>query len=259
MPDFPGMPSSITCPSCGFENSTTSLYCQDCGVRLVAPPSSLVEQTPPETSGTETTSTTPRKKARIVSINREKSGPNLIVNTVLILIVAAIAALAILVFREPAGLPQEEAPLSADVIGNIRLGFSRNAQLGKPVNVPWTGQGMNAFIAGAVAAAHPGLAVMVAPADDNGFTLFVRHRIGSTHIYTTSTYHLISRGNGIGVVRTHATIGRLPVPSWASPAMEWADESVADSLAPDLDILRNATSVRTDAQQVRMSFGTPTQ
>jgi hypothetical protein len=258
MPDLPGLPSTITCPSCGFENATTSLYCQDCGVRLIAPPSSIVQQAAPEASGVEQTATGSKKKPRILSANRENHVGSFFIITLRALILAAIVALVVLVFRAPAGLPQEEMPLSADIVGNIRAGMARNAQVGKPVNVPWSGQGLNAFVAGALALSNPDLTALFAP-DENGFTLFVRHKIGSMHIYSTTHYRLIARGNGIGVIRTGSSIGCLPVPKWAAPAMSWADAGVVEALAPDVEFLRNAASVQTDALQVHVNFGAPTQ
>lgn len=256
MPDLPGTPSSITCAACGFENATTSLYCQDCGVRLVAPPTAIEETPAPEASGTGSVVTVRKKKPRILSAHREKRAAPFLVITVRAVVLAAIAAPVILLLREPAGLPPAAAPLPADVIGNIRNGLAHNAQTIRPVTMPWSGQGLNAFLAGVVPTVHSGLSARVAPAGA-GFTLFVRHRIGAISIYTTSTFRLVLRGNGINLQRVSATVGRLAVPSWALPAMNWADEGVAQALAPELGILRNAAAVQIDNRQVRVVFAHP--
>jgi hypothetical protein len=253
MPDLPGMPSSITCPSCGFENATTSLYCQDCGVRLVKPPSAIPGESDPATpvGGPQTPPT--RRKPRILSVERSNPIGKILLNSLGVIIFAALAALVILVFREPADLPPEDPPLAAGVVENIRAAIVRNAQAGKPINAPWAGQGVNAFVAGTIAVARPDITARLA-SDNNGFVLFVRHTFASLHVYTTTHYQLVARGNGIGVTRTSAAIGRLPVPKWISPAMDWADAGVAQALSPDIAIIRNATTVRTNAQGVSVIF-----
>jgi hypothetical protein len=245
------MPSSITCPSCGFENATTSLYCQDCGVRLVSAPS-VATAAPAAAPAGEAAA--PAKKPRILSAKRHNPAVGFLAITARTILLAAIAAVVILTFRSPANLPAEDTPLAPEVVENIRAGLQRSAQIGQPVNVPWSGQGLNAFVGGVLASAKPGTVALLAPVAE-GFTLFVRHKLGPLALTTTSTFHIVSRGNGLGVARTGGAIGCLPLPGPTASLLQWTDESVAAAMAPELETLRNATAVQTTPQQVRVIFG----
>jgi hypothetical protein len=261
MSSLPGMPSSITCAACGFENATTSLYCQDCGVRLVAPPSFAVEESAAAANAASSpvTNATRKKPPRILSTNRENHVGKIIVITLRTLIVAALAALIIVLARTPDDLPAEESPLSPETIANIRLGLMRNAQKGKPLEAPWSGQGINAYLAGALAHSRPDVTARVAPDGDDGLKLFVRHKLGSIHYYTTTSYRIVVRGNGINLVRTGGAIGRLTLPPWAWASLDSANGAVVEVLTPDFNILHNATGARINENGVHVDFGAAVQ
>ncbi len=258
MPDLPGMPSTIRCASCGFENLTTSLYCQDCGARLVAPPSAIVE----ESAGAATAaSAAPSKPARILSVDRPRTALKIFLVTVRTLVIAAFLAFIASVLLPPSSLPPKVPALSTQVIQNVRTALQRSAQTRKPLAVPWGADGLNAYIAGVLAHAAasdtfiPLTGAHVAPAAADRFTLFVQRSILGFPFHTSTTYQLVTRGNGIHIVIASATIGRLPLPAWLAPSIGLADDAVARAFTSELQILRNARTVRTTPEKVFVNFG----
>ena len=259
MPELPGMPSSIRCPSCGFENTTTSLYCQDCGVRLVAPPSALAEQAPPEPAAGGYAGKA-KSQPRIISVNRPNRIASFLVITFRTLILAALAALIFFLVRAPADVPPTAPPLASKDVDFVRAALQRNAQTGRPFEAEWD-RGLNAYLAAVLPekTAIPGLAferVLLAPVT-GGLKLFIERKVGKLTLYGTVTYRLVSRGNGIGVEPTDAAFGRLPLPAWAAPVIFSMSGGLDQTLSPELDLLRGARNVRVTPEKVFVDFGPP--
>lgn len=224
-------------------------------MRLVAPPSAIAEEA---AAGpvVEQQTRAGKSKARILTVNRPNPVRKFLIITLRTLVLAALAALVVLIVREPANVPAGETPLPPDVVTNVRAALLRNAQTAKPFDAPWGAPkgGLNAYLSGVLATAEPDVTAVIAPAG-NGFKLFVRHKVGPLHIYTTTGYQLVARGNGLGVTCTGAALGRLPVPLWARSSIESWNAGIVRALEPDLEVLRNAAGVRISDQQVHVSFG----
>jgi hypothetical protein len=259
MSDLPGMPSTIRCTACGFENTTTSLYCQDCGVRLVPLPTAIDEN--PTGESADLVAQIRKSKPRILSVNRPNRSRSIFFLALRVLFFAAAVALIALLVLTPANLPPTPSPLSAGVIENVRIALQRSAQTGKPFVAPWSGEGLNAYLAGVLRPAKPpgGFEVTLAGAllspTSDGFSLFTERNVLGVSIYTTVSYRLVSRGSGIGLVLTGAAAGRLPLPAWAAPAIELTNREVAKALAPELQILRGARNVQVTPQKAYVDFG----
>ncbi len=261
MPDLPGMPSSIRCAACGFENTTTSLYCQDCGVRLVPPPSAIAAEESPTLP--KAAAAPVRSKPRILSTHRPDRAGSYLIIAIRTLILAALAALVIQILRPPADLPPAAAPLTEQVVNNVRAALQACAQKGAPFDAQWSGQGLNAYLAAILqpsAAGNPFHVAfqraLLAPAE-GGFSLFVERKVAALTLYSKIDYQLVSRGNGIDIVPVSATLGRLPLPAWLAPGIESLNGGLDQALASELEILRQAKSVRITAQKASVSFGSP--
>jgi hypothetical protein len=259
MAESPGKSATISCPICGFENTTTSLYCQDCGGRLVAPPSAMTEQADPAETAAIIPNT--RTKARILTVQRPRRVRGFFIITVRTLVLAALAALLIQILRPPADLPPADPPLSGDVVVNVRAALNRSAMNGKAFAAPWFGEGLNAYLAAVVPPTDSGSLLHVAfvraalsPADD-GFALFVQRKFAGVTFYSRTDYHLVTRGSGIGIVRTGAAIGHLPLPAWAAPAMDSMGSGIAQALSPEIGLLHGARGVLITPQKVTVEFG----
>lgn len=261
MADLPGMPSTIRCTACGFENTTTSLYCQDCGARLVAPPSAIAEEQP-ELATSPAPPASKARPARILSINRPRAGLKLLAITLRTLLLAALLAFVAVVLLPPANLPPKAAALAPDVIQNVRTALQRSAQMRKPLVVPWGNQGLNAYLAGVLtpSAANSGYVLLsgarLAPAPlPDTFTLFIERRILGVPLYTSTSYQLVTRGGGVSLDLTGAAVGRLPLPGWLAPSAELTNDAVTRALTPELQLLRSAKTVRTTPEKVFVNFG----
>lgn len=253
--------AGVTCPACGFVNAPHSLYCQDCGVKMPVAPPSYLSQTPSSVGEAPSTSppTTPKPKARILSVNR---GPSPVWRflgvTLRTLVYAAVAALIIQLLRPPENLPPAAPPLEADVIAQVRDLLSSTASRGQPVDAPWPH--VNAYLAGALVA-EPGqtssfVRAAVSPTAD-GFILLVQKNLGRVPVYTQISYRVLARGNGLAVEPTGAAIGRVRLPAWAAAVVERMNGSLATALAYELEILRNARSVKITAGSARFDFSPP--
>jgi hypothetical protein len=252
------MPTSVPCTACGFQNTTTSLYCQDCGARLVAPPS-FGGAAPAEAALPEP----PKTKPRIISKHKTTPSGGLLPTMIRTLLLAAIAALIFVILQKPAGLPPSDDPLPEEVVKNVRLLPARSQQTGTPFEVPWSGEGLNAYLASKIKDVKPGgdfsltlTDARISPSSD-GFTLFTTHKIVRVPLHMKVTYRLVPRGNGIDLTRTGADLGRLPLPAWAAPLVDSVNSDLVHALAPDLQILRGAKVVRISPQKVSFNFGTP--
>jgi len=259
MADIPGVASTIRCQTCGFENTTTSLYCQDCGVRLVAPPSAVAEENAPATVAAAPAK--PAKKPRILSKKRATKSTSLLTIIVRTLIVAAIAALIIQILRPPANLPAPSAPLPDNIVANVRGALQASAQRNSPFDAPWAGQGLNAYLAAVLRPGDSSGALQVsfqraslAPIT-GGFSLFVERKALGMSIYSRIDYQLITRGNGIGIEPIGAALGQLPLPAFAAPMIESTNGNLGEALSSELAILREAKSIRITAQKASLDFG----
>lgn len=258
MPDLPGMPSTTRCASCGFENTTTSLYCQDCGLRLAPLPSALAE---PLSSAARAAATQVRSSPRILSVRRSNRVRSYLKTTILAVVVAALAALAIQIFRAPSDVPPTTAPLPAQVVTNVRAALQASAQRDAPFDAPWSGLGLNAYLA-AVLQPVPSSGplhmtftrALLAPVA-GGFSLFAEYDVFGLPLYSRIDYQLVSRGNGIGLTPVGAALGHLPLPAWSSPIIESMNGNLSQALASELDILREAKSVRITRQKASVYFG----
>lgn len=252
-----GMPSTIRCATCGFDNTTTSLYCQDCGARLVAPPSAVVEETAPANSAP---APTVKSKPRILSAHRPNPALKVLAVAARVLVVVALGALVALVLLPPAGLPAASPALSPEIVENVRAALRRSAQADKPFVAPWDGQGLNAYLAGVLlpreSSGFSFAGARLAPAGD-GFTLFVERKLLGLSIYHATTYRLITRGSGLGLALIGSSLGRLPLPAAAAPMVEPLDASATKALAAELQILREAKTVQITPEKAFVNFGAP--
>jgi hypothetical protein len=258
MPDLPGMPSTIRCVACGFENTTTSLYCQDCGLRLVAPPSAIAEETAASPARPVVRA---HPSPRILSARRSNRVGSFLTITLRTLVVAALAALIIQILRPPGNLPPAPVPLSAAIVNNVRAALQASAERGGPFDAPWSGQGLNAYLA-AVLQPGPGSLgtafqrALLAPVG-TGFSLIVGHNLAGLTLYSRVDYRIVARGSGIGVAPVGAALGRLPLPAWIVPAIDSMNGNLDQALASELDTLREAKGIRITPQKASIDFGPP--
>ena len=254
------MPSTIRCATCGFENTTTSLYCQDCGVRLVAPPSAISEEAaaaeqPPAGGASKT-----KIKPRILSEERPNRLRSYLVITLRTLILAALAALIVQILRPPANVAAASPPLAPEIVANIRTGLQQNAATGRSVSAPWAS--LNSYLAAALAPAPTSgswqvsfVRAQVAPTAEGGFALFQERKLAGIRFYSTIDYRVVARGNGIDIVPTKTSIGQLPLPGWATAVIGPESSGMKEALAPDLAILREAKNLHLTPQKVVVDFG----
>lgn len=254
--------AGVTCPACGFANAAHSLYCQDCGARLpVAPPSYLAPAAPPPGMPAATTVPTTaaaapaRAKLRPRPARREWPVRAFLGLTLRTVIYAAIAAVFIQFLRAPRDLPPPVAPLDAATIGEVRVLLANTAAAGQPVTAPWPR--LNAYLAGALvpaAGSEAGsLRAMVTPRE-NGFRLLVQKTVGGVPITRTVDYRVLVRSNGLALEPVGASWGRVPLPAWSAPVMNWLNGSLATALAQELEILGDARRVQFTPEAARFEF-----
>jgi hypothetical protein len=260
MADIPGIASTIRCQSCGFENTTTSLYCQDCGVRLVAPPSAIAAENAASPANTPPIKPA-AKKPRILSKKRAAKSSSPLTIVLRTLIVAAIAALIIQILRPPTDLPAPSAPLPDNIVANVRAALQASAQRNSPFDAPWAGQGLNAYLAAVLRPGDPSGVLKISfqraslSPITGGFSLFVERKVLGLSIYSRIDYQLVTRGNGIGVEPIGAALGQLPLPAFAAPMIESMNGNLGDALSSELTVLREAKSIRITAQKASLDFG----
>ena len=258
------MPSSIRCGVCGFENPTTSLYCQDCGARLVAPPTGIADAAPP-TAGSAGSVRTPPPPPRILSAKKPNPVAKFIVVTIRTLFFAALLAVIILVLRAPQSVPAADGALSEQTVLGVRTFMQQSAQQGREVPIAWSDEkheGLNAYLA---AVLKPGegrflgtvfvRALVGSAAEPDCFTLFVERKISGLTVFSTITYRVISNGNGITLEPAGASLGRLALPAFMAPAVLSASGGVDQALSTELDLLRGARKVQISPTKVIVDFG----
>ncbi len=262
MPDLPGMPSSVRCAACGFENTTTSLYCQDCGLRLVPPPSAIAEDASPLPAPAKAAVRPVKTSPRILTARHTSRVRTYLKITIRTLIIAAFAALILQILRPPADIPPAAIPLSPEIVGNVRSALQLSAQRSAPFDAPWSGQGLNAYLAAVLPPTSPSdqwhfafRRALLAPSNNNAFSLFVEREIFGLTLCSRIDYRLVSRGNGIAIAPVSIALGQLPLPVWISPAVESTNGSLAQGLSPELETLRSARSVKITPQKASVYFG----
>lgn len=275
-PDSP--PTTLRCPACGFENATTSVYCQDCGTRLVtqetfSPPAGHVAAVPAAAAPSAqplspTGRTIPPARTRPKIRSASSSIPPHLFRiflgiTLRTIVAAGIAAIIIQLFRPPISIPPIAAPMPLEVISNVRLAMRQAAQAGSSMNAPWLN--LNSYLAGLLKAApSSGLfktsfeRALLAPAPD-GFTLYVERGVLGVDLWTTIRYHVAARSTGMALDAQNAAIGRISLPAWFTFAVEAMNGNLAEALSSELAILQGARSIQISPQQAHIEFSLPAQ
>lgn len=275
-PDSP--PPTIRCPACGFENATTSVYCQDCGTRLVTqealspstghvaavPATAPSAPQPPPPTGRSTPPTRTRPKLRPATSRIPPHFFRTLLGITLRTIVAAgLAAIVIQLFRPPTYIPPIAAPMPLEVVSNVRLAMRQAAQAGSSMNAPWPN--LNSYLAGLLKAAPSnGLfktsfeRALLAPAPD-GFILYVERSVLGIDLWTTIRYHVVARSTGMGLDAQNSAIGRISLPAWTTFVVEATNGNLAEALSSELVTLQGARSIQISPQQAHIEFSPPAQ
>lgn len=270
-PDSP--PPTVRCPACGFENATTSVYCQDCGTRLVTQetfsPSPGHVAAVPATAPSAPQAVPPTGRSTPPSRIRSKPRPassripphllrTLLGVTLRTIVAAGLAAIVIQFFRPPVSIPPIAPPMPLEVVSNVRLAMHQAAQAGSSMNAPWPN--LNSYLAGLLKAApSSGLfktsfeRALLAPAPD-GFTLYTERSVLGIDLWTTIRYHVAARSTGMALDAQNSAIGRISLPAWTTFAVEAMNGNLAEALSAELITLQGARSIQISPQQAHIEF-----
>jgi hypothetical protein len=258
-------PATVRCTACGFENAPSSVYCQDCGARLVAVPSAAqaesftspapaTEFSAPPSPPPKSVATSLPGRARILTAKRRPRVVEVLGITLRTIIFAALVAGLIQALRPPRALPKPAKPFGPEIVANARALAQQTSQTGGPFDAPWAS--IDSYLAGVLPPTSSFARASIVPRA-GGFLLIVERRVLGLPIYLSAEYQIVARGNGIGLDGTAAAIGRLPLPAGAAEFVPALSGGIDRALFAELDVLRTAKTVQITQEKIRFTFLAP--
>lgn len=258
--------ATVRCAACGFENAPSSVYCQDCGARLVALPSAVQAESftspaparefsvPPPSPPPTPVATTLPGRARILTAKRKPRVVEVLGITLRTIIFAALVAGLVQALRPPRALPKPAKPFDPEIVANARALAQQTSQTGGPFDAPWAS--IDSYLAGVLPPTSSFARASIVPRA-GGFLLIVERRVLGLPIYLSAEYQIVARGNGIGLDGTSAAIGRLPLPAGAAEFVPMLSGGIDRALFAELDVLRTAKTVQITQEKIRFTFLAP--
>jgi hypothetical protein len=260
MADPDETPATVRCAACGFENAPSSVYCQDCGARLVVesppvpPGATPLPAAAAPAQSPSAPAPTASKKPRTPPARRLPRLGELIGITLRTLLFAALVAGAIQMLRPPRALPPPAKAFSDEVITNARALAQHTEQTGGPFDAPWAS--VNSYLAAVLPPSSSFARASIVPRA-GGFLLIVERRALGLPVFLSTEYRVVTRGNGIDLDPAGAAIGRVPLPPWMAGFVEILDGGLYRALFTEITVLRNAKSAQISQDRIRFIFIAP--
>lgn len=289
--------SNRVCRQCGFENDSTRVFCHNCGTRLGeeaaapagTPPASAPQAGAPTTGKLYVPPTQPEKNvpagkpisapasapvrsAAVRSSSSEKPAESkgkfgrAIFSTV---VLAAILAAIIQMFRTPDGIPPRQAPNEPQATDLFQQAESF-AGSPYPRALPVTTEQINNFLGVRIVsdesadqpAYRPRFSRAFVVPGNGQYQFFVEEKLYNWPIYIYLIQVPVAQGNTLVVENVGGGVGRLPVHPKLLPLVQRLVDPVQVSVLDALGTLRNFSGVSVTPQGVSLTWagkapGTP--
>lgn len=245
------MSQPIQCPSCGYENDATRIFCHNCGVRLPRTEEQIKEKAEQNRQATEEAKKVLRKGHKRA---KQRSFKDLLASAVhsliTVAIYAAFAAAVILAFRAPDHLPPPGAPN----IQLIQAGEKQIANASRPGfqgTISTSQEQINDYLASKnIIQSRAGFGLLNAEIqrlfvvlEQGDFVLGLEYSLMGIPVFLTTTFGIIGPSGDFSLEVLHGSIGRLPVhPNLFERFLRWY-APIAEAMHGQLKILSEAESI----------------
>lgn len=244
--------NSLKCQQCGHENDLTRVFCQDCGARLERPAGATPAAPPPlVTSG---------PGSRLAQKPKTDGGgaANFVWSLIKLVILAAILAAVIQMFRMPTDLPPPPPPGSSVQAGVLQRMIDSAAQSPGSISIGVEEAALNAYLASKLKAAPSGgnaeFQRMFIVFDPGTIKLGMQQKVFDWPI-AVQMYAVPVRTGGIWDLRvTGGQIGRLPIHPALVLIVQRFFAPAGNALQPDISKLSKVSSIEIKKGQAVLTW-----
>ncbi|GAB4175170.1 MAG: hypothetical protein Fur0032_14920 [Terrimicrobiaceae bacterium] len=241
----------LACPSCGFANEDNRVFCQNCGTRLEV---SAKAGTPPPAGHAARPSSSPYGRSRPPIKERQKSHARkpgalaLIIAVVRTLVIAALIAATIQIFRPPDGIPVK-SPASEPLASRLAADMHAASENNYPRSMELPVADVNNFLASRISGRRGAMGATLArcyTAPKGDLTRFgIEQRVAKYPVYLEMVLKPLPARAGTSAEVVAGSIGRLPVPAPLLPLFRKSFSPVFEALRGPRGWLESATSITT--------------
>ena len=264
--------NQITCPSCGYANEITRVFCHQCGVRL--------PRTEAQVEEVAQANKVANQKAKVL---RQK-GPakrkppfrfsdflaGLLASVIKLSLLALVAAAILLALRSPETVPEipQNSPQTIAAANGLQSKLSEIATIGYSGHLLTNAEQVNSFLSQRIAMQTGQMTLSRFLRPDTlavsfaaqSFTLFLTYRFFDFPLVLQSTFEAKGESRKWRLQETSSYLGKLPLhPLLVEKAFRWY-QPVADTLAGPLQSFSLAAELNLNPKFLRAAWSSePTQ